>query len=141
MNKARKSPSSIFREEDKGDDPHLCVDFALKDGFIFLIIKNLSAFAATHVRITFSQDIHILGGSKSLADLSIFSKLSYLAPWKEIEVYLDTAELFLPQFRDTVVVVSMTYASEKGRNLKKSIAHDLAIYRDLPIFLNPHQNG
>lgn len=130
------------REDQSNDSfPHLCVDFVLKNGFIFLLIRNLSALAATHVRITFSQDIRILGSSKSLADLSIFSKLTYLAPWKEIEVYLDAAEVFLSQFRDTVVVISITYASEKERHVKKSITHDLAIYRDLPILLNPHQNG
>ncbi|WPP48340.1 hypothetical protein [Catalinimonas niigatensis] len=142
MSKVQKLQKNISLKEDQSDDlsPYLCVDFVLKHGFVFLLIRNLSALAATQVQMTFNQHIRILESSKSLADLSIFSKLAYLAPLKEIEVYLDPAELFLSQFKDTVVVINITYTSEREKRFKKTITHDLAIYRDLPILLNPHQN-
>ncbi len=118
--------------------PYLCVDFVLKGNLMFLLIRNLSAVAATDVQFSFSQDIQILQGSKALAKLSIFSKLSYLAPYKEIEIFLDPAEHFLSQFKDTVVTITILYTTEQEKQLKKSITHNLAIYLDLPTTLN-HQ--
>jgi hypothetical protein len=78
-----------------------------------------------------------------LSKLSVFHKLRYLAPYREIEVFLDPAERFLSQFedKDTVITITIAYAAEQGKRLKKSITHDLAIYQDLPTTLNEHRNG
>lgn len=145
MSKAQKPANHPLRENSPGYDtvPYLCVDFVLRENLMLLLIRNLSAVAATDVQITFSQEISILGGIKSLAKLSVFHKLSYLASYKEIEIFLDPADRFLSQFedKDTVITITIMYAAEQGKRLKKSITHDLAIYQDLPTTLNYHHHG
>ncbi|MDF9800286.1 hypothetical protein OKW21_005549 [Catalinimonas alkaloidigena] len=144
MSKAQKSANKPLDETPPASDvaPSLCIDFILKENLMFLIIRNLSVVAATDVRISFSQELSILGGSKLLSKLSVFHKLRYLAPYKEMEVFLDPAESFLSQFEDknTVITITVAYAAEQGKRIKQSITHDLAIYLDLPTTLKHHHN-
>jgi len=115
------------------DAPEVFLDFVLEDEFLFIVLKNNSFYPALHVRVSFSQPIPGLGGTKKIHALNLFNQLSYLAPEREFRVYVDKIEVFLERLRRSEILVDIKYQSEQGRVFRKRIIHDLDIYRDLPI--------
>ena len=117
--------------------PKVSIDFHIRNELVFLLIQNFSPQAAHDVKIGFSRDLLILG-DRSLKELSVFSKLRYLAPFREIEVFLNPAERFFQQFEDaeTVVEVKLSFRGDARKTFKTTITHDLAIYQDLPTIIN-----
>lgn len=117
--------------------PNPSVDFRLKEERVFLLIQNFSPQAAHDVNISFSQDL-LINGDRSLEGLSIFSKLRYLAPYKEIEIFLDPVERFFRQLEDaeTVIEVGLDFWGSDRKQYKTRITHDLTIYQDLPTIIN-----
>ena len=131
----------LFRSPDRTtaetSAPNVSVDFRLKDGMVFLLIQNFSSQAAHDVQISFNRDLLIIG-DQSLKALTIFSQLRYLAPYREIEVFLDPVERFFQQLEDaeTVIEISLGFRSNGRKQYKTRITHDLAIYQDLPTLIN-----
>lgn len=117
--------------------PYVSVDFQIRNELVILVIQNFSALAAHDVKIQFSRNLMILG-EKKLSSLSVFSKLRYLAPFREIEIYLDPVERFFAQLeeKDTLLDVSIIYQDDRQKKYQQQITHDLAIYQDLPTIIN-----
>lgn len=117
--------------------PNVCVDFQITNERVLLLIQNFSSQAAHDVHILFSRDFTILG-EKKLSELSVFSKLRYLAPGKEIEIYLDPVGRFFAQLeeKDTLVEVNIHYQDDRQKKYQQRLTHDLAIYQDLPTLIN-----
>ncbi len=117
------------------DAPDVFLDFVLEDEWLFIVLKNNSPYPALHVRVSFSQPIAGLGGTKKIHALNLFNQLSYLAPERSFRVFVDKIEVFLAGLRKSEIMVEIKYQSEEGRVFKKRIIHDLDIYRDLPIII------
>ena len=115
------------------DTPDVYLDFVLEDELLFILLKNNSPYPALHVRVSFSQPIPGLGGTKKIHAINLFNQLSYFAPEREFRVYVDKIEVFLAGLRRSEILVEIKYQSEEGRVFQKRIVHDLDIYRDLPM--------
>ena len=111
------------------------VDFEIDAEAVFLIIRNLGAVPALKLKIKPLSAILGLEGKKDITKLSIFKEISYLAPLKEIKIYVDSYESFFTHLNDSSVYFKISYKNEKGRFFKMKIHHDLRIYADLIYFL------
>ena len=114
------------------------VDFEIDSESVFLIIKNLGAVPALKLRINPLSPILGLEGKKDITKLSIFREISYLAPLKEIKIFVDSYESFFTHLKDFSVYFNISYKNEKRRSFKIKIHHDLRIYADLIYFLRKH---
>jgi hypothetical protein len=114
------------------------VDFEIDAESVFLIIKNLGAVPALKLKIRPSAPILGLEGKKDISKLSIFKKISYLAPLKEIKIFVDSYESFFRHLKGSSVRFKISYKSEKKKSFKMKIAHDLRIYADLIYFIKKY---
>jgi len=74
-------------------------------------------------------------GKKDITQLSVFQEISYLAPLKEIRIYVDSYESFFTHLKDSSVYFKISYKNEKRKYFKMMIHHDLRIYADLIYFI------
>ena len=115
--------------------PYIVVDFEVSADLVFVVIKNLSNRAALKLKIKPSVALKGLGGRKNIAALTVFKEISYLAPQKEIRVFVDSYSSFFEHQEKMLVKFSITYENEEGKVLRQHIEHNLAIYKDLIFFI------
>jgi len=113
----------------------IVVDFEIDSGTVFLIIKNTGDQAALNLKIKPSKPILGLEGKKDLRELAVFKEISYLAPLKEIRIFVDGYDSFFRRLKDTRISFVVSYRHEKGKSFKGKIDHDLKIYSDLIFFI------
>jgi hypothetical protein len=114
------------------------VDFEIDADSVFLVIKNLGAVPALNLKIRPSAPILGLEGKKDIGTLSIFKKISYLAPLKEIKIFVDSYESFFRHLKEPSIRFKISYKSEKKKSFKMKIDHDLRIYADLIYFIKKY---
>ncbi|MFN2439335.1 MAG: hypothetical protein ABR503_09055, partial [Chitinophagaceae bacterium] len=61
--------------------------------------------------------------------------IKYLAPYKEIKIFIDAYHSFFKNLKRTEIDFVVYYADENGQTFKKMIMHDLDIYKDLIFFI------
>jgi hypothetical protein len=115
--------------------PYIIIDFEITHDLVFILIKNASPVAALNVKIKPTPAIKGLGGRKNINSLSVFKKISYLAPQKEIRVFVDSYDSFFQHQEKLEINFAIEYSSEDGKSYRKSIKHNLAIYKDLIFFI------
>lgn len=120
--------------------PNVYVDILLEKDLLFFLIKNNSEFAATDVVVRFNRNVYkevnVLGKKRKerINKLTIFNQLLYLAPQKEIKIFIDQLDSFFKFNKTPVYRLSVYYKDESGKQkFKKIINHDVNVYRDLPI--------
>jgi hypothetical protein len=102
---------------------------------VFLIIKNNGLRAALNLKIKPSSSILGLEGKKDIRSLHIFKGISYLAPGKEIRIFVDSYESFFRHLKTTLIRFSLTYQDDDKNSYESKITHDLKIYSDLIFFI------
>jgi len=112
----------------------IVVDFEIDAERVFLVIRNTGKLPVLNLKIKPSAVILGLEGKRDIGKLSIFEEISYLAPLKEIKIFVDSFESFFSNLKDSLVTFGISYRDEKNKSLKMKITHDLKIYADL-IFL------
>ncbi len=124
--------------------PNVIVDFTLDTTNLFLIIKNSSDVEATNVKIIFNRAIILShkknkkGDTALLNELPVFSRLRYLPPQKEIRVFIDQMDAFYTNNKLLMYILNIQYSDiSNKKKYKKIIRHDLSIYKNFPILLNP----
>ncbi len=115
--------------------PNVIVDFLVDAEMVFLSIKNWSDYPAINVRIKPSDSIMGLGGRKDITDLSVFNEIKYLAPYKEIKIFIDEYHSFFENLKTPEIDFAVYYSDENGQAFRKKILHDLNIYKDLIFFI------
>lgn len=127
-----------------GEDgrPRVIVDFELDDdGSLMVVVRNIGDLPATHVRVRFRPRFRGLGGEIEIPGLSLFRRLSFLAPDRSIRALVDPIDAYLgrcdpPEPR--VIYVSMRYGDLLGRRFRSRLTHDLGIWEDLPRKVRHH---
>lgn len=115
--------------------PLIVIDFEVEDGGMFLSISNQSAVPAMDVRVKPDTEIMGLGGRKKMVSLSMFSKITYLAPGKKIKTFVDSFESFFAHQRKMVVTFNISYRNDCNEKFTTTIKHDLKVYKDLVFFI------
>ena len=116
--------------------PEVIVDFIFDQGNLFISIKNLSWVAAFRVRIVFDKPMIGLQGQKKISSMRIFRSLDYLAPHKEISIFVDQSQSYFARKQPSIVRFSIQWKDQEGRSYKKNIKHNLLIYKDLGYIVN-----
>jgi hypothetical protein len=114
------------------------VDFEIDAESVFLVIKNLGSVPALNLKIKPSAPVLGLEGKKDIGKLSIFNKISYLAPLKEIKIFVDSYESFFLHLKESSVRFKISYKNVKKKGFKMKINHDLRIYADLIYFIKKY---
>jgi len=115
--------------------PNIIVDFEVTPDLVFVVVQNIADQAAFKLRIKPSTAIKGLGGKKNISSLSLFREITYMAPKKEIRVFVDSYDSFFEQQEKLLIRFSVSYENEEGRSFGKTIEHNLAIYKDLIFFI------
>ncbi len=108
------------------------VDLVLRDELVFIVVWNAGARGAHEVHITFRTPLFGLGGNKNLSELPVFQELTYLAPGKYIEVFVDTAISFFENNREKFFALNITWIDTEGKRSERAIRHNLEVYKYLP---------
>lgn len=112
--------------------PAVFLDILYEQGLLFFVIKNNSQVAATDVTFTFDQKLKGVDSRVEITELNIFKQLKYLAPHKEIKIFIDVAEAFFSRGEPTELKVNIDWSDEKGKEqFSTVIRHDFTIYKDL----------
>ncbi len=111
------------------------VDFEIDVSTVFIVIKNLGTYAALDLKIKPSEPILGVEGKKDLRKLNLFKEIKYLAPFKEIRIFVDSYDSFFRHLKNTRISFALTYQDDNKKLYKEKIIHDLKIYTDLIFFI------
>lgn len=115
--------------------PNVYVDILLEKDLLFLQIKNNSDVGAKEITVSFNRNMYGVEKKVKINKLNIFKNLLYLAPQKEIKIFVSQIDSFLKYNKTPLYRFRVKYKDESGKqSFSKTIYHDLNIYRDLPIF-------
>jgi len=115
-------------------DNSIIVDFEIDPSTVLILIKNSGIHAVLHLKIKPSAEIPGLEGKKDLSKLNIFKEIKYMAPFKEIRIFVDSYDSFFQNLKNTMIDFTITWQDENKNSFRNKISHDLKIYSDL-IFL------
>lgn len=127
-------PAELLKIISEKEKPVLIADFVLREDWLFFLLANYSLKPALNVKILFSQNLPGLGET-SFSQLSIFTKLRYFAPLKEIEIAINKIDTILSQLRKKEIEIRISYEDEQKQKYEQRILHDLSIYQDFPIII------
>ena len=111
------------------------VDFEIDASVLFILIKNPGNHALLNLKIKPVSAIPGLGGKRDLSKLNVFKEISYMAPFKEIRIFVDSYDSFFRNLKDTKIEFNITYQDEAEKSYRKKITHDLKIYADMIFFI------
>ncbi len=107
------------------------LDVLLENGLFYFVIKNLDDAPVYKVTFKFDREITGLEGGKTINELQLFKNIEFLAPKKEIKLFVDTAPSFFQNNPEGIFTVIISYQNWAGRKRLAIIKHDLNIYRDI----------
>ena len=117
--------------------PDVIVDILFEKGLLFFVISNNAHVGAHKVRISFNKKITGVNGTQVISDLAIFKKLEYLAPHKDIKIFLDIAtSYFARKDNPTEIVIVIEWTDDRGNAFDRKIMHNLLVYKDLGYLTN-----
>ena len=116
---------------DERPAPDVFLDVEFEDGLLFLVVANVGPRAATRVEIRFEPAFRGLGGRVQVSSLRLFRRIEFLAPGRRIRTLLDTSASYFARGEPAKLTATIRFRDEDGRRYERTIAHDLAIYRDL----------
>jgi hypothetical protein len=127
----RATPSNEPDPVAGGREADVILDVVFEDGLLFLVVANVGDRPAHRVRVKFEQPFSGLGGSRKMHSIALFRKLEFLAPRKEIRVFLDRSGSYFARGEPTTIVADIAWRTTDGRDRSQVVRHDLEVYRDL----------
>lgn len=125
-------------EQSESLTPDVIVDFVFDEGLFFISVGNISDQPAYKVSVTFDRKISRLDG-KNVATLPLFRNIEFLAPHKEIVMFLDSSGSYFSKKGPTKVSARISYEDAQGAKRVVTIRHDLEIYRALGFIRRPRE--
>lgn len=113
------------------------VDFRFTEGLLFVAVANIGQRPALDVTVRFTPAFRGLGGTRTISDLPLFQRLTFLAPGARIEAFLDSAAAYFARGEPERIQVAIAYAELEGRRRETVLRHDLSVYRTLPHLAGP----
>jgi len=113
----------------------IIVDFEIDASLVHILIKNSELHPLLNVKIKPSAPIVGLGGNKDLSKLNVFKEIKYLAPQKELKIFVDSYESFFRNLKQSTIDFTITFQDTNNKSYKTKISHDLKIYLDLILLI------
>lgn len=112
-------------------DLKVILDFVFEEGMFFISVKNIGSDPVFKVSTNFNRKIKGLGGSKLISSLSLFRNIEFLAPGKEIKIFLDTSYSYFTHKQPEQISAKISYTDKDGEFKSGTINHDLSIYKEI----------
>lgn len=113
-------------------NPNILLDVLFDKGLLYLVIKNHSNVEAYDIQVNFDKDFSGIKGTQQVSGFTIFKKLAYLPPMKEIKIFWDVAISYFSRNEPTEVEVFIKWFDyTRENNFTKHIFHDISIYKEL----------
>jgi hypothetical protein len=114
-----------------GRRPEVIVDFALDEGLLFVVLRNIGERSAYRVETRFDPAFNGLGGEKCISRLALFKRVEFMAPGKQFVQHVDRLDAYFRRKEPARLMATVTYRDREGQRFEDVIPHDLRIFRDL----------
>jgi hypothetical protein len=133
-----KNPKTVQNRRQRSDasGPGVIVDFIFDDGLLFISISNISDTPAYKVSVEFDRKISRLDG-EDLATLPLFRNIEFLAPHKDIVMFLNDSGSYFKLGGPTKIAARISYQDARGMQRIATIDHDLEIYKAIGFIRRP----
>ena len=111
--------------------PEVIVDVLFEKGLLYFVIINYTDEVARNVRVKFDKKIVGVQGRVIISDLNIFDALDFLAPRKEIRVFIDVAQGYFARKGPEKLKLRVEWRNEGRKRFSRTIYHNLSIYKDM----------
>lgn len=111
--------------------PDVIVDVLFEKGLLYFVIINNSDEVARNVRVKFDRKVVGVQGRVIISDLNIFDALDFLAPRKEIRIFLDVAQGYFARKGPEKLKLGVEWRNEGRKRFSRTIYHNLSIYKDM----------
>lgn len=110
------------------------VDVIFERGLLFLAIRNNSSDPVFNVKTKFLTRIKFPPMASRpplpyLTDLPVFQNILFLAPHKEIRVFLDGYVSYMMTGQPMELKMTVEFDTPAGEHIRNNIFHNLEIYR------------
>jgi hypothetical protein len=110
--------------------PDIVADFLYAEGCLFFSVRNIGSAPATSVVVRFRPAIR--GAQGAFSRLRVFQGISFLAPGRELTLFIDSAGAYFHSREPTRVTTRVSWYDEGGVEFSRTSVHDLEIYRKFP---------
>lgn len=114
-----------------GPRPDVIVDFDVRDGLLFVSLKNIGDASAYHVTTLFEPPFCGLDGRKDIAGMHVFRGVEFMPPGKAFAQLVDPLTAYVRRQEPVRLTATISYRDRDGRQFKDVITHDLRVYLDL----------
>lgn len=111
--------------------PEVIVDFDVRDGLLFVSLKNIGDASAYEVTTQFDPSFRGLDGQKDIATMNVFRRAEFMPPGKAFVQLVDPFALYVQRKEPTILSATISYRDRDGAQYRDLIKHDLRIYLDL----------
>ena len=115
--------------------PEVILEVIFEDGLLFLAIKNITNTPAYDVSIAFAKRLLGLDGTKEISALPLFRRITFLAPHKEIRIFLDTSASYFARRQPATINATVSFRDRSSVTFNHRFRHDLRIYKELSYVL------
>ena len=111
--------------------PEVILDFIFEDGLFFIAVINIGSAPAHDVSVAFDKKFTGMEGAKEITTLPLFKKIPFLAPQKEIRLFLDHSASYFRRRQPTQIRATIIFKDGSGAKYSLVVKHDLKIYKDI----------
>jgi hypothetical protein len=111
--------------------PEVIVDFDVRDGLLFVSLKNIGDASAYEVTTRFEPSFRGLDGQKDIAAMNMFRLAEFMPPGKVFVQLVDSFARYVQRKEPTILSATIAYRDRDGAQYRDLIKHDLRVYLDL----------
>jgi hypothetical protein len=111
--------------------PEVIVDFDVRDGLLFVTLKNIGDASAYEVTTQFDPSFRGLDGQRVVTAMDVFRRVEFMPPGKAFVQLIDPLALYVKRKEPSLLTATMSYRDRDGAQYRDLIKHDLRIYFDL----------
>lgn len=111
--------------------PDVIVDFIFEKGVFYITLSNIGNTPACDINVAFDTAVKGLNGTKSIPGMALFQMTPFLAPGREIRVFLDTSSSYFNGNQPRKIKATVNFSDRGGKKYTNVCKHDLGIYLDI----------
>jgi hypothetical protein len=109
--------SDDVRSDGYGRLPEVIVDFEVRDGLLYVSLRNVGDAGAYEVTTRFDPTFKGLAGQKDIAGMSVFRKTEFMAPGKAFVQLVDSfASYVSTPMSSTTICLSISISAMRSRS-------------------------
>ena len=127
----RSPPARQPRPSPPSGRPEVLVDFTVRDGLLWVHLRNVGDGSAHQVATAFDCPFHGIERSKAIPAMRLFRKVEFMPPGKAFDHFIDTLAGYVRRKQPLQLVATVRYRDGAGQRFEARCAHDLRVYLEL----------